>query len=130
MACLKTASDRHKLHQSILADHRRRNVQTPDPERKRLLEAISMVVCSPPAIKGDTKALWKNLEGLGFDKQSYHAAVERLQSDPTFSEDIYARTRACFPIEKAPEWPQEKAKVKEAAPVAPSKTDGESSPTP
>jgi hypothetical protein len=137
MRCLKAVNDRVKMEQRILEKRRRRNAMAPDPERVRLLEAISTVVCPLPERKGDIEAILKVLKTLGFNKESYHASVERFRSDLTFAEDIYERTRACFPTETAPAWPKvkpsaaEKKAVEPSAdePTVPSKSPESSGPT-
>jgi len=132
MNCLKVTDDRVKMEQGLLAEQRRRNVISPDPERVRLLEAISTVVCPLPEHTGDIEAILKVLKTLGFNKESYHASVERFRSDLTFAEDIFERTRACFPTETAPVWPTVKpsaADKKAVEPTVPSKSPDSSGPT-
>jgi len=110
--CVKSAMKRSEWRKNADVMRRKNQELNPDPERKRLLNAISALVCAPPEVRVKPSRLVALLEKNGFNKASYTKAVKRLESDPSFAGDLYDRTRGCTPLETAPQWPERRNKKK------------------
>ena len=111
--CVSGAEKRQKWLKDAGAMRRKNQLLNPDIERKRLLNAISSMVCASEEVRKTPPLLVDVLVQNGFNQPGYEAAVKRLQSDPTFGDDLYDRTRGCIPLEAPPPWPSaEKLKRK------------------
>ncbi len=103
--CVAGADKREKWLKDANTMRRKTQLLNPDRERQRLLNAISSMVCASEDVRKNTSLLIDFLVQNGFNRPAYEAAVNRLQSDATFAEDLYDRTRACIPHDTPPAWP-------------------------
>jgi len=114
--CVSGAEKREKWLKDADAMRRKNQLLNPDPQRKRMLNVISSMVCASEEVRKTPALLVDMLVQHGFNQPGYEAAVKRLQSDSTFADDLYDRTRACIPHETPPPWPSvEKPKTKAKA---------------